>query len=229
MKKFINTGLMVLLCLSLLSGCKVESVKQHQQATGDIKPISLIQSNLDDVKNNAKLGVKTISETDSTSETSKDKQDSKDEKKETANVPNQNNPNNKPNVTPSIKQFATISIDVKTILNNRDKLKPGVAEFVPDNGIILAPLQVEITGSETVLDILKKVTNDYRIKLVFQGSGASSYIQEISNIREFDCGQLSGWMYTVNGSYVNMASGAKIPTNGDVIRWVYTCDNGRDI
>ncbi|MEG2244179.1 MAG: DUF4430 domain-containing protein [Erysipelotrichaceae bacterium] len=218
MKKFINTGLMVLLCLSLLSGCKVESVKQHQQATGDIKPISLIQSNLDDVKNNAKLGVKTISEPDS-----------KDEKKETANVPNQSNPNNKPNVTPSIKQFVTISIDVKTILNNRDKLKPGVAEFVPDNGIILAPMQVEITGSETVLDILKKVTNDYRIKLVFQGSGASSYIQEISNIREFDCGQLSGWMYTVNGSYVNMASGAKIPTNGDVVRWVYTCDNGRDI
>lgn len=209
---------MVLLCLSLLSGCKVESVKQHQQATGDIKPISLIQSNLDDVKNNAKLGVKTISEPDS-----------KDEKKETANVPNQSNPNNKPNVTPSIKQFVTISIDVKTILNNRDKLKPGVAEFVPDNGIILAPMQVEITGSETVLDILKKVTNDYRIKLVFQGSGASSYIQEISNIREFDCGQLSGWMYTVNGSYVNMASGAKIPTNGDVVRWVYTCDNGRDI
>ncbi|MEG2306537.1 MAG: DUF4430 domain-containing protein [Erysipelotrichaceae bacterium] len=218
----------MLLCLFLLFGCKVESVKQHLNATADSKPISLIQRNLDESESSlTKLLQHKQPETKEEAivqEKEKEPTNKSESKPAQGNVSNQQE-SGKPNV----KQFVTFSIDVKTILNNKDKLKPNKVNYVPDNGIILQAMQVEINGNETVFDLLKKITNEYRIKLAYQGSEASAYIIDIANLEEFDCGDLSGWMYTVNGSYVNASCGAKSVSNGDVIRWVFTCDNGRDI
>ena len=55
------------------------------------------------------------------------------------------------------------------------------------------------------------------------------FTQLINNIYEFDCGELSGWQYTVNDEILNVsADGYKIK-EGDVIEFIYTCDLGRDL
>ncbi len=57
----------------------------------------------------------------------------------------------------------------------------------------------------------------------------STYIEGIHNLYEFDGGELSGWMYRVNGTFPNRGASAYRLTDGDQVEWVYTLDLGRDV
>ena len=57
----------------------------------------------------------------------------------------------------------------------------------------------------------------------------SAYIEGIGNLYEFDCGNESGWMYCVNDQFPNYGCSHHMLADGDVIRWKYTCDLGRDV
>ena len=57
----------------------------------------------------------------------------------------------------------------------------------------------------------------------------SAYIQGIANIYEFDCGELSGWMYKVNDWFPNYGCSHYQLKAGDKVEWVYTCDLGIDV
>ena len=57
----------------------------------------------------------------------------------------------------------------------------------------------------------------------------SAYIEGIDNIYEFSCGELSGWMYRVNGEYAQVSCSDYKVKDGDKIQWSYTCDLGEDI
>ena len=48
----------------------------------------------------------------------------------------------------------------------------------------------------------------------------SVYIEGINNLYEFDCGELSGWMYKVNGWFPNY--GLRYRKGWNIIKWVYT-------
>ena len=60
-------------------------------------------------------------------------------------------------------------------------------------------------------------------------SGNSTYVRSIGGLSEFDCGDLSGWMYSVNGVYPNYSCGSYVLEDGDTIIWIYTCDLGNDL
>ena len=57
----------------------------------------------------------------------------------------------------------------------------------------------------------------------------SAYIEGIGNLYEFDCGELSGWMYQVNGWFPNYGCSRYQLKEGDQVQWVYTCDLGADV
>ena len=57
----------------------------------------------------------------------------------------------------------------------------------------------------------------------------TAYIEGIANLYEFDCGELSGWMYRVNGEFPNVGCSLYKLKDGDTVEWVYTCDLGRDV
>ncbi|MFQ9923181.1 MAG: DUF4430 domain-containing protein [Beduini sp.] len=119
----------------------------------------------------------------------------------------------------------TISIECTTILNNMSKLKPGYQDFIPASGYILPMIQVEIQEGESVLSVLERACQLNGIKLVAR----NGYVSEIGNIGEYACGNLSGWMYFVNGAFINQSASQKKLQDGDTIKWMYTCDNGRDL
>ena len=60
-------------------------------------------------------------------------------------------------------------------------------------------------------------------------SGSSSYVRSIGGLSEFDCGDGSGWMYAVNGSYPSVGCGSYTLSGGESILWVYTLDLGNDL
>lgn len=133
------------------------------------------------------------------------------------------------------EQYVTISIRCDTILDNYDKLDPALQKekFVPSNGVILKKTQFPLEAGENVFDILVKATRKHRIHMEYQGADqnqyGSVYVQGINNLYEFSCGDLSGWMYHVNGTYPNVGASVYEVKDGDHIQWNYTCDLGRDL
>lgn len=125
----------------------------------------------------------------------------------------------------------TFSIECSTILNNFDDLNPDKIDVMPSNGVILSAKTVTFYDGESVYDVLQRVCKDNNIQMEasFTPMYNSAYVEGINNLYEFDCGNLSGWMYRVNGWYPNYGCSRYQLAQGDVVEWRYTCDLGSDI
>ncbi|CAN7643101.1 DUF4430 domain-containing protein [Paenibacillus sp. LjRoot56] len=125
----------------------------------------------------------------------------------------------------------TLSVSCLTILNNMKLLDPEKVELVPKDGIIFKAQQVTFYEGESVFNVLQREMKKNKIHMEFVNTPIynSAYIEGIHNLYEFDCGELSGWMYKVNGWFPNYGASRYQLKQGDVIEWVYTCDLGRDV
>ena len=95
----------------------------------------------------------------------------------------------------------------------------------------MSPRTVEFIEGESVFDVLLRETRAAKLHMEYvdtPGYG-STYIEGIGNLYEFDCGDLSGWMYCVNGIFPNYGCSQYTLADGDVIEWLYTCDLGKDV
>lgn len=129
------------------------------------------------------------------------------------------------------KMHCTLSIECSTILDNMKDLDEEKVELVPEDGIIFAKKEVEFKEGESVFDVLKRETRKNKIHMEFVDTPMynSAYIEGINNLYEFNCGNLSGWMYKVNDWFPNYGCSRYQLKDGDVVEWVYTCDLGRDV
>ena len=125
----------------------------------------------------------------------------------------------------------TFSIECSTILNNLSMLEPDKLEMVPSGGVILKKTTVTFYEGESVFDVLQRVCKEKGIHMESSWTPIynSAYIEGIHNLYEFDCGELSGWMYRVNGWYPNYGCSRYQLKDGDVVEWRYTCDLGNDV
>ena len=84
---------------------------------------------------------------------------------------------------------------------------------------------------DTVFDVLQRVCRAQGIHMESNWTPAynSAYIEGIGNLYEFDCGNLSGWMYSVNGVWPDYGCSSCTLHDGDTVVWSYTCDLGRDV
>ena len=105
------------------------------------------------------------------------------------------------------------------------------SDIIPDDGIIYEKQSVEFSQGESVFDVLVREMRKSKIHLEFVNMPVynSAYIEGIGNLYEFDCGELSGWMYKVNGQFLNYGCSLCELSDGDEIEWVYTCDLGKDV
>ena len=129
------------------------------------------------------------------------------------------------------KYTCTFSIECSTILNNLSDLDPDKRHLVPSDGVILPPTKVTFYEGESVYDVLQRVCKENNIHMESSWTPVynSAYIEGINNLYEFDCGELSGWMYRVNGWYPNYGCSRYQLADGEVVEWRYTCDLGNDI
>lgn len=125
----------------------------------------------------------------------------------------------------------TLSITCDTILKNIDKFNPDKLDILPEDGVIYAEREVVFYEGESVFNVLKRETKQNRIHFEFTNTPIyeTAYVEGIANIYEFDCGELSGWMYKVNGVYPGYGCSRYKLTNNDKIEVVYTCDLGNDV
>lgn len=113
----------------------------------------------------------------------------------------------------------TMSIRCDTLVGKTD------SPYVPSDGVILAETSFDIADGDTAYDILTEAAKRFGLQLQSNGG----YIAGIAYLYEYDYGDLSGWIYHVNGDapFV-MCTDCKL-SDGDRIEWLYTCELGNDL
>lgn len=126
----------------------------------------------------------------------------------------------------------TLEIRCDTLSSDMSKLEnPAIEDYIPEDGTILAKSTYKGTTDNTVFDALNTLcrNNDIQLEFSYTPIYESYYIEGINYLYEFDGGNLSGWMYKVNGWFPNYGCSSYYLSDGDVIEWVYTCDLGKDV
>lgn len=138
---------------------------------------------------------------------------------------------NVPDVNGDGKLTCTLEVRCDTLLDHLAELTAGKAALVPENGQLLAEVEVEFSAGESVFDVFRRVLREETIHFEYTDAKIynSVYIEGIGNLYEFDCGPQSGWMYSVNGVYPGLGCSAYTLADGDVIVFSYTCDLGADL
>ena len=118
----------------------------------------------------------------------------------------------------------TLSIRCDTI-KDREK----VNRLIPDDGIILDTTTFTAAEGDTVYDVLMQAIRAEHIPLDNRGAKGAAYIAGINALYEFDYGELSGWMYRVNGAFPDVGCQSYTVHEGDKIEWLYTTNIGKDL
>lgn len=124
-----------------------------------------------------------------------------------------------------------LSVRCDTILNNLSKFNSDKMDILPQEGVIFAEREVTFYEGESVFNVTLREMKKNKIHMEFVNTPIynSAYIEGIGNIYEYDCGELSGWMYSVNGWFPNYGCSRYELKQGDKIEWQYTCDLGADV
>ncbi len=121
-----------------------------------------------------------------------------------------------------------VSISCKTAVESGE-LSEAMLKILPEDGIILDSFKVEYEEGATVFDVFAETVRENKIHMEYTGAAKIPYIEGVSNLYEFDCGPLSGWMYKVNGWFPSFNMGQYKVERGDQIEIIYTCDLGEDV
>ncbi len=108
-------------------------------------------------------------------------------------------------------------------------------------GVLISPTQVPYASGDTIATVTLRLLDALNINYSHQGTDLSGFYLEcikefyvsdgtfIDILGEFDSGQGSGWMITWNNWFINMGASEFEVEDGDIIKWQYTCQLGKDI
>ena len=127
--------------------------------------------------------------------------------------------------TAAVKTDAVGSI---TLTIRCDKVA-GRASHIPADGFLLRGAEMPIAAGDTVYTVLTDAARTYGFHMEASGAPGMMYIHGIGNVYEFDFGDLSGWVYTVNGETHSVGVDQYALRAGDAVELHYTLELGKDI
>lgn len=117
----------------------------------------------------------------------------------------------------------TMTIRCDTVAGETD------SRYIPADGVILKTAEFTIEEGDTVFTILTEAARKYNLQVEYSGTEQMAYISGIQYLYELDFGDLSGWVYHVNGKSPSVGCGEYALKDGDVIEWLYSCELGNDL
>lgn len=118
------------------------------------------------------------------------------------------------------KGFGTVRISIRC-----DVIADSGDDIVPKDGVIIKDMAIDIHEGESVLDLLVEAAKRGKI----QFDERNGYVSSIAFIRDHVYGDLSGWVYFVNGVMPSVGCDEFVLSDGDLVEWHYTLDFGRDV
>jgi hypothetical protein len=95
-----------------------------------------------------------------------------------------------------------------------------IAAETDDDGY-LSNKEYDLEEGMTPIDVLDKT----KVKYV----NNAGYVSEIAGIKAGAAGDMSGWLYTVNDEMPSVGAGDYELKDGDVVKFLYSCDGGPDV
>lgn len=125
----------------------------------------------------------------------------------------------------------TFSADCLAVLDDMDSIDEDVnpADVIPADGIVIAQRGLSLPEGASAFDALTAAARAQKVRVDYTGGMYGTYVRSIGYISEFGFGELSGWMYRVNGKFPDTSASNYVLSEGDVVEFVYTCDLGRDV
>jgi hypothetical protein len=143
---------------------------------------------------------------------------------ESAAAPKSSAPAAKSTARPEEKLTCTVTISCAALVGREDSLPESKRELVPADGTIIAAETVKFTRGESAFDVLQRVCRDKGIQMesAMAPMYGTQYIKGIANLYEFDAGQNSGWLFSVNGKLPDFGCSKYILSDGDAVSFDYT-------
>ncbi len=151
--------------------------------------------------------------------------DSFDAKESEQSVQDEKNFEDKDDSEKNTGYFCALTVRCDELLSNLDKLSRSKYNLIPKDGIIFSSERAKFSQGESVFDVLCREMKDNNIHMEFEytpGFG-SYYVKGIGNLYESDCGNMSGWIYKINGKIPSVGCSQYILNHGDVVEWTYMC------
>ncbi len=247
-KKRIIIRTVMFVCVAIVLAISFKAGENVSDTSAPVPPPKPTVESIREERGEELLAAPKESDASSSEESSSDKPSEKDSttdslaavSEETDKTANGNKTEVKPNAVfekndaakPASKTSeltCSISVDCGDALKS-DKLAPEKAAHLPKNGIVYASENAAFKDGETVFDVLKRELTHNKIHMEFSGNSGygSMYIEGINNLYEYDCGELSGWTYKVNGEFPKVGCSKYVLKQGDKVEWLYSCDLGGD-
>ena len=146
------------------------------------------------------------------------------EAKATVDLP-QPTPEPTPEPTPD-DSTDMVSIKIKVMIHDDDECDNSYT-YKNNSGNYTALLNQTIIAESgaSVFDALVEALTLNGIDYV---EGSDGYIVSIDGVSEFDHGNKSGWMFTVDGEYINTGSSSTLLTEDATVVWFYTDDYSKE-
>lgn len=110
------------------------------------------------------------------------------------------------------------------------RIEISIDQSLEGEEMLLTPRLVTVSADDTVFEILDRVTKAYGISIDYKKSMVGTvYVRGIGGHAEFDRGAGSGWVFLVNDALATTDAGSVKLEEGDVLRWAYTLDLGKDV
>ena len=113
-----------------------------------------------------------------------------------------------------------------------------VEKLTANGGFIVEPELVTLEENDSAAGMTTRfLTSKFPGVTAYKSSesGSDFYLKGVYDpsrgglLSEFTLGNKSGWMITVNNSFIRTSAGAHILSDGDVVRWQYTLQLGADL
>ena len=104
----------------------------------------------------------------------------------------------------------------------------GESEYAPADGEILPVTEIPMAEGETAFDQLQEAVRLNRLQMEYDGTVAGAYVRGIEYLYEYEFGNLSGWMFRVNGIWSDVGCSQYTLKDGDRVEWVYTINLGKN-
>lgn len=100
-----------------------------------------------------------------------------------------------------------------------------------DQGYVYPETSLKVSEGSSVFDVLSEVCRLGKIQLDYEKNSVYglAYIKGINSVYEYEYGDLSGWMYRVNGEMPNIGVGYYKLKSGDKVEILYSKNIGRDL
>ncbi len=124
---------------------------------------------------------------------------------------------------------AAVKNGIATTVSVRCDSVAGRSEYAPADGVILDTVSVLLPEGATAFDQLLEATRANRLQMEYDGTTAGAYVEGIGYLYEYAFGNLSGWLYRVNGAFADVGCSQYRLQEGDAVEWMYTTDLGKDV